>query len=242
MAPTPYKIHHIRRRSTIGVTAASLCTLNAVLKFDCDESPFCVYNEYVTTKLAQTLHMPVADGVLTSTGDGPAFASLEVASPGLSLPDLLESQRVKAAGIYPNEVAALVAFDILIGNDDRARNLKASLATPHIKVFKAFDHSHCLLTIEEDPEESLKQLRQGQLIVRFHPFYGIVRYDLLDGWAKRIAAVDDIYFQECCDMGKTFRAVTVDLQNKTCQALTKRKKELPAIIRKHLGVISPCQP
>ncbi len=240
MPPTPYKIHRIRHRTTSGVTSASFCTLNAILKFDCDESPHCVYNEYVATRLSQTLHLPVADGVLTSTGDGPAFASLEIASPGLSLPNMLETQRGKTANLYPNETAALVAFDILIGNNDRGRNLKTSLATPHIKVFKAFDHSHCLLTIEEDPEDSIKRLSCGELIASSHPFYGYVRQHLLTDWINRIAAVDDEYFQECCLMGKTFRAVTEDLQRKLSFALIKRKSELGVIIDKNLGKIKPC--
>jgi len=240
MVPTPYKIHHIRRRTSTGITLASFCTLNAILKFDCDESPYCVYNEHVATKLAQTLHLPVADGVLTSTGDGPAYASLEIASPGLSLPDLLESQHSKAASLYPNETAALVAFDILIGNNDRGRNLKASLVTPHIKIFKAFDHSHCLLTVEETPEDSIKRLLNGDLITTSHPFYGHVRQSLLDDWIKRIAVVDDTYINECCLMGKQFRAVSEDQQRKLASALIRRKEVLSNIVSKNIGRIAPC--
>lgn len=240
MTPTPYKIHHIRRRTKTGVTAASLCTLKAILKFDCDESPHCVYNEHVATRLAQTLHLPVADGVLTSTGDGPAFASLEVASPGLHLPDMLESQRAKAANIYPNETAALVVFDILIGNNDRGRNLKTSLATPHMRIFKAFDHSHCLLTVEEKPEDSIRRLTSGDLIATFHPFYTHVRQNLLDAWVGRVSAVDDLYIRECCEMGKTFRAVTEDLQQKLADALIKRKSDLSGIVGRNIGRIAPC--
>ncbi len=50
---------------------------------------------------------------------------------------------------------ALVAFDVWIGNRDRGRNLKASVVTPHLPVFRAFDHSHALLNIEATPEEGL---------------------------------------------------------------------------------------
>lgn len=240
MFPTPYKIHRIRRRTKAGITAASFCTLNAILKFDSDESPYCVYNEHVASKLAQTLHLPVADGVLTATSDGPAFASLEVASPGLRLPDLLESQRIKVASLYPNEVAALVAFDIFIGNYDRGRNLKASLVTPHIKIFKAFDHSHCLLTIEEDPEMSLNRLKNNDLIVNSHPFYGTVNQHLLKDWIERISAVDKFYIQESCMMGKVFRTVTEQLQQRLAASLIKRKSLLASIVYKYYEKISPC--
>jgi len=240
MSSTPYIIHRINRRTKAGITSASLCTLNAVLKFDCDESSYCVYNEHVAVRLAQTLHLPVMDGVLASTNDGPAFASLEIATIGLPLPNMLESQIAKAENLYPNEAAALVAFDIFIGNGDRARNLKASLSTPHIKIFKAFDHSHCLLNIEGNPVDSLKRLADDtDLIAQFHPFYGHIKKSLLNDWAARISALDDVYIQECCSMGKTFRAVTVDMQKGTAAALIKRKNALPAIIAMHSRIIDP---
>ena len=241
MTPTPYIIHRINRRTKTGITAASLCTLNAILKFDCDESPYCVYNEHVAVKLAQTLHLPVTDGVLASTNDGPAFASLEIATTGLPLPNLLKSQSAKAASLYPNEAAALVAFDILIGNYDRGSNLKTSLSTPHIRIFKAFDHSHCLLTIEETPDDSLLRLSDASdLIAKFHPFYGHVRQSLLIDWATRVASVEDVYIKECCNMGKTFRTVTADMQKNLSAALIKRKNALPTIIAKQFGTIKPC--
>lgn len=241
MISSPYKIHRIRRRTKIGSTAASYCTLSAVLKFDSDESPYCVYNEHVATKLAQTLHIPAADGVLTSTGDGPTYASLEVSTSGLFLPDLLQSQCSKAAAIYPNEVAALVAFDILIGNKDRFENIKACLATPHIRIFKAFDHGSCLLNIEDAPyEKCLRMLKNGDLVVKHHPFYGLVSESLLNDWAKRISEAGDLYFAECCNMGKTFRAVTTDMQKETASALIARKKALPDIVATHLSEINPC--
>jgi len=88
--PETYKIRRITGIRKNGVTVPSLCTLEAALKFDSTESPHCVYNEYVAHRLAQTLHAPVAEGVLTNTGDGQAYASLMLHSPGINLPDVLE--------------------------------------------------------------------------------------------------------------------------------------------------------
>lgn len=88
------------------ITGASPCTINAILKFDGPESPHCVYNEQVAVRLAQTLHIPIADGVLTTSGAGQAFVSLEVASPGIALPDILKSQIKQAAARYVDETAA----------------------------------------------------------------------------------------------------------------------------------------
>lgn len=155
MQESPYKIRQILKRRPAGITEASYCTLDAILRFDGPESPHCVYIEHVALRLAQTFHITVADGALIVAGDGPAYASLEVAAPGIPLPNVLDSQCERIARKYPDEVAALTAFDILIGNWDRKRNLKASIVTPHIRLFKNFNHSHALLNIKEDPDDSI---------------------------------------------------------------------------------------
>lgn len=239
MQEAPYKIHRIRKQLKIGVTGASPCTLNAILKFDGPESPHCVYNEQVAVRLAQTLHIPIADGVLTTSGDGQVFASLEVASPGIALPDILKSQIKQAAARYPEEAAALVAFDILIGNRDRAQNIKASLITPHMPIFRAFDHSHALLTIEEDPNDSISRLHSKDLIVKFHPFFGQISRTSLGIWVDRISSANDIYFEECCRFGRAFRAVTASMQDDLSAALVWRKTNLKKILAGSLAEIAP---
>lgn len=239
MQETPYKIRQILKRRPSGVTEASYCTLDAILKFDGPESPHCVYIEHVALRLAQTFHIPVADGALTMAGDGPAYASLEVATPGIPLPNVLDSQCERIARAYPDEVAALTAFDILIGNWDRKRNLKASIVTPHIRVFKAFDHSHVLLNIKEDPYDSIALLASDDLILRFHPFFGLVSGALLEDWMDRIASVDDIYINECCCFGRQFRAVSEQIQVGLADALTRRKNRLRAILAANTTTIRP---
>jgi hypothetical protein len=225
---TPYRINRIRRQLT-GLTKASACSLNAILKFDCPESPHCVYNEKVALRIGQTLHIPLADGVLTTTGDGPAFACLEIGSPGLSLPNIDQSRIGKITRQYLEEAAALTVFDVLVGNRDRMLNLKASVVTPHIKIFRGFDHADALLNIEEDPWRSIERLRSDDLIVKFHPFYGYIPFELLYRWAERIASMEDVYIRECCLFSKTFRAVTVEMQEALAEAMVVRKKLLQAI-------------
>lgn len=205
---------------------------------DSDESPHCVYNEIVALRLAQTLHVPVADGVLTLTPDGQTYASLELAASGLQLPDVATSRLDDAARLYPVEVAALVAFDILIGNFDRGRNLKAVLQTPHVHLFRGFDHSHALLSVKNKAEDSMRELASDALIVKFHPFYGRVTPGLLDAWASRIATAPEFLLRECCLQGKPLRAVSTEMQVGLAKALIWRAKALPAIIathRTHIG-------
>ena len=87
----------------------------------------------VAVRLAQTLHVPITDGILTTAGPGEAFASLGLGAPGLPLPDVPETEFRRVAELYPDEVAALVFFDLWIGNTNRAFNFKASMVTPHIR-------------------------------------------------------------------------------------------------------------
>ncbi|XTI73273.1 hypothetical protein ACQAYK_03935 [Acidithiobacillus sp. AC3] len=229
-----YKIRRISRRSgSSGITQPAVGTLDALLKFDGNEAPHCVYNEIVALRLAQTLRMPIADGVLVTTGDGPTYASLLLHSPGISLPDVLNSQLDAVAQRYPQQAASLLAFDLWIGNGDRARNLKAVLATAHIQLFAGFDHSHALLGADKTPEDSIRALREGRLLVQSHPFYGRVRKIPLGAAFDRIQALSDVLIRECCVLGKPFRGVSEAWQEDLAGALIRRQSKLFAIYRAH---------
>lgn len=237
MQPPTYIVRRILRKTGKGATSSSLCTLDAVLKFDCDDTPHGVYNEHVALKLGQVLNMPVAAGVLTATSDGQTYASLHVGSPGMTLPDVPEAMRPSVASSYPMEVAGLVAFDILIGNADRSNNFKATTQSPHLRIFAAFDHGATLLGIDEDPEVSISRLATDDLIARQHPFYGLVQQPHLDHWIDRIEALTDEQVAECCTFGKPFRAVRVEWQAKLGETLAIRKDNIGTIISQHAGTI-----
>lgn len=229
-----YKIRGIRKKSFPGITAPVACSLDAILKFDSAESPYCVYSELVALRLAQTFHIPVASGVLTTTGSGEAYASIELGSPGLRLPDLLPPQFANAASHYSEEAAALVAFDIFIGNWDRGSNIKASLVTPHLPIFQGFDHEHGLLGVEDDPLKSITRLATADLIVRSHPFFGHISGGAVIKWADRIAQTDDAMIRECCELKRPLRAVTIDIQGDLADALCKRKLNLSQLISSNM--------
>ncbi|MDR7928699.1 hypothetical protein RIE95_17190 [Acidithiobacillus thiooxidans] len=48
-----YKIRRISSTRKSGITTPAFCTLEATLKFDGEEAPHCVYNEYVALRLAE---------------------------------------------------------------------------------------------------------------------------------------------------------------------------------------------
>lgn len=230
--PTPYRIHQItpQRRTSHGITKPAACTLHGILKFDCPESPHLVYNEFVALRLAQALRLPVADGVLTIAGDGYAYASLEVALPGLDLPDMRKSDYSKVANLYPDQAAAILAFDYWIGNRDRGGNVKAAMLSQHLPLFRAFDHQFALLDVEQDYLTSIAVLQRGDPIVKFHPFVQLVNKSRITPWIERIAGLPAEIIGSCCVFGQPFRTVLPDTQRALREALIVRAKRLSNII------------
>jgi hypothetical protein len=234
-----YKIKGIRHSPFQGITKPGLCNVLGVIKFDGEESHHCVYNEAVCSRLAQTLHAPIADGVLTMTIGGPAFVSLRLDSLGENLPDLLWKKRGSAARRYPDEVASLMLFDLLVGNWDRERNLKVSLANAHMRLFRAFDHSHALLDVYfDDMRRSLSALHDGELIVRRHPFYGLIPPQALSAALNRFLSVEDDMVRACCLFGTGFAGVSHKIQLAVADTLLKRRRLLEKIIRDNEGIIN----
>lgn len=237
--PAIYSLHAIGKPVGKGSTAPFLGTVDAILKFDHAESPNAVYNEVVALRLGHMLNIPIADGVLVVTSDGHTYVSLQVGAPALPLPDLLPRQHARAAELYPNEAAALVAFDLLIGNRDRIGNVKASLISPHIPIIRGFDHGISLLNVSETFAQSIMDLYDGDLLVRFHPFYKHVRESLLDAWTTRIASSPDPLIDECCSFGRPFRGVNEDMQADLANALKSRKALLKKIISDNIDIVRP---
>jgi hypothetical protein len=229
-SPT-YLVRRLLRQSRKGVTKASYCTMSAILKFDCEETPHGVYNELVALKLGQRLNAPVAAGVLAATSDGQTFASIEAGGPGMVLPDVSDANIDSIATRYPIGAAALVAFDIWIGNSDRKNNLKAFIASPHIDLFVGFDHGAALLGFEDDPSDQIKRLSSDAVLVNFHPFYQRVSRQGLANWVQRIESITDQEIREACVFGKPFRAVGLTVQVALANALIDRRNRIAGIIQ-----------
>jgi len=232
-----YSIRRIYKKQPKGVTSPQFCSINAILKSDGVESPQCVYNELVATKIAQTLHAPNAMGVLTQSESDFLFASLEIAKPNTPLPNIRKSWFQDAATKYPDQVAALIVFDIFIGNTDRYQNLKVSLFNQANPIFVAFDHSHSLLhPYYQNTDDSIGILNSDELIAKNHPFFGLVECQRLDDWCDRLMDAPDYLIRGCCEVGSTFNSVDQNTQAKLAEALVWRKDNIQHIIKKH-GVL-----
>lgn len=238
MIESAYKLRRVGS-SLKGMTNPRRCTLDAVLKRDGDDLPYCVYSEYVALRLAQTLHIPVADGALTDCDEMTAYASLKISTGADCLPEMKHTAAAVAAVRYADMVAALTAYDILIGNWDRAENLMAATNTASPDFFRAYDHSHALLGIAEKPAESIKRLADCELIVTAHPFYSRVRQSSLELWAVRIASLPDMQVTECCVLEPFAANVATSIKKGVAAAMVIRKNSLPSIIRDNKARIDP---
>lgn len=240
--PASYRIRRILKGKKVGITAPAACTLDAILKFDCEESPYCVYNELVAVRLARLIQAPVADGVLVGTDVGPAYASLELGSRQIQIPNLGPGQARSVSARYPRQAGAVVAFDLWICNWDRGGNIKASLVTPHIPLFGAFDHSHALLMLGRTAYNSTLMIGNGSLHVQTHPFYGYVKKEWLDYWVKHIESLPDGLIREVCELREPFRQVSEQTQQALATSLIRRKADLARIVAANLHIIKPVAP
>ena len=228
-----YLLRRIYKKQVKGITNPRFCTINAVLKSDGVESPQCVYNELVATNIAQTLHVPNAMGVLTNVNSDHKFASLEIAKPSTPLPNIRKGWFKDAAKLYPDQAAALVVFDIFIGNTDRYQNLKVSLFNENHPIFCAFDHSHSLLHPFYSSDEAIKFLYSDKLLVKHHPFFMLIECQRLKDWCLRFMEASDYLIRECCEMGHALNTVDEATQSKLADALVWRKDNLLNIVNKH---------
>ena len=238
--PVPSRIRSIGKEVGIGTTAPYYCTLRGILKFDHpQDAPNCVYNELVAMRLGVCLGAPIAMGTLVAAERGEGFVSLMVGATNFSLPDLDEALWGKASLAFPNHAASLIAFDIFIGNIDRRDNLKVDVKRPNMQFFAAFDHSHCLLDANLDPEKSLELLQSSDPMLNEHPFFKApgVTLERVMAHAERISKLSEEVIFNTCVFGEVFRRVTLEQQESLAEALCQRRLALPNIIRDNASMI-----
>lgn len=232
-----YRLVPSPSRSLGGITRPRTAQIAAILKLDQAESLFCVYNEWVASRLAALLQAPLATGALAVDGALTGFASLQLVLDELPLPNIRRSQLTKACTLYGNLVAGLVVFDLWIGNFDRALNLKAAVSDLRRPLFCGFDHSHCLLTTERTISLSLTKLRQGDLIVGQHPFYGrAARTDVLR-WIARLESLPSGLIRAACRSDERLSRVTPRVQSMLGTALARRASMLRSMVKDHAATL-----
>lgn len=237
MTVVTYRVRTLRKGATLtGATQPALGTLDTVLKFDNGEFPALVYTELVAERLGNALGVPLAAGALSFLGNTYAYASLMVAPHGLALTKLSRGCADDVTALYPDEAAALTAFDLLIGNWDRANNVMVALGATPIRMFVGYDHSHALLHVDNDRSASIARLGRGDLIVHYHPFFGRIERERMLLWASRIASLPGYMWQVCVNAG-TLPGIAADIPNALGDALRNRAHVLCNIMVDHGDVV-----
>lgn len=234
MAEPIYKIHKKFKKKIIGCTNPKICSIYGVLKNNNRESPYCMYNEYVAVQLARLFKFPICDGILTIHDKQTSFVSLMLAMATLSLPDTRESQMYRLCSLYPQEVAEIFAFDMLIGNYDRGNHIKATFVSPEFPLFRGFDHSNALLGLDIDPNESLASLASNKPIIELHPFAPYVsKLNVSDAIDEMTTHRDGVGNR--CLYEEDFLGVHASLQLQLATVLTGRLDRLQEIFENSFG-------
>jgi hypothetical protein len=99
-----------------GVTGARRVTMDGFAKVNSAESPYCVFNEYITSRLANVASIPVPPGGIVQIGSDLAWVSVSFADPAGAGPPIVGAEFLRKR---PSLAARLFAFDVLVGNTDR---------------------------------------------------------------------------------------------------------------------------
>ena len=224
-----YRTQGATRPVAEGVTAPRHGMLAAVLKFDGEEVPTCVYNELVASRLAALIDLPAALGVLATREGAACYASLVASTSAARLPVGTRRLAARIAALYPGEAAGLLVFDAFVGNWDRPGNLKTALGTKK-RFFCAYDHSHALLSAGATPAESIEQLRSGSLPGRPHLFAATAKPTNARAWVERIQSLPDSVVRRACCPGGPVNAVDEPMQHQLADALLARRDQLADIV------------
>lgn len=224
-----YQIRGRRKRALKGVTSPVRGQIAAVLKSDGEEVPTCVYNELVAARLGALIGIPAAQGVAAQGDLAYEYASLLAATPAGRLPPVTATRAAAVALRYPRESAATLVFDVFIGNWDRAGNIKAAVASP-VSFFCAFDHSHCLLALDDTPQESIERLATDDPGLTGHLFLGLVDEKLIRPWVSRIEALAPESIEAACCLGTPVNMVGTGMQRRLARALVERQKHLATMV------------
>lgn len=210
--------------------------LGGYAKLNSTDGPYCVANEYVASRLAHVLGLPVPPGgvIPDPSKAGYAWATMSFEPDGRVLPPIHPATAVAAS---PQVCAMILMFDVLIGNADRHRRNLAF--RPSSKRIEVYDHSHTLFGLDPDGADHLRRTRDHFIVNEHNPN----RHCLLDatknanevmGAIDRVRRRIDIeIIQEVCDAVASLRAVTAPEAKELEIWLRRRSDILDRIVYDH---------
>lgn len=196
MDPGFYGVVAVDAPVGLGVTGSRFCTLQGVVKTDSTDAAYTVANEYVASRIAGLLGLPVPPGAIAELDDGTkAFVMMKFGKKGDKPPPADAQDFVQKR---PRLAAGIVLFDAWLLNADRHdRNLawypdgQGSAAI--------FDHGHALFGTEAGKGVDHLEALLNNPALGFGCLIGELSVvPDVEAWVEQIRAVRDTAIQDIC--------------------------------------------
>lgn len=229
MDPGFYGVASVDAAVGAGATGSRFCTLEGVVKTASPQAAYTVVNEYVASRIAGLLALPVPPGAITQLDDGTlSFVMMKFGKKGDKPPpadahDFVQNRPRLAAGI--------VLFDAWVLNKDRHAENLAWYPGGQGWV-SIFDHGHALFGTEADKGvETLNSMVNDPCLGHGCLVGELTVASDVESWIEQIEAVRDSAIKEICQpltgLGVCIRDESVKLE----EVLVHRRKTIRTLVK-----------
>lgn len=200
------------------------CTINGVLKLNIDPSDRRVANEFICSRLAVLLGLPVPSGAIIKTKDGRiGYATLRFGSE--RPPPVIPKHLVED---HPNLAVGIVVFDCWVATPDRhARNLAYSRKAKQAPV--VFDHDQSLLGLSENLDRLTQTMEEAFVSSCLQDY--ITQGANFKPWVERVEAIRNDILQEICEAAVSAGALDAPTGQRVLYFLTRRRDRIRALLQ-----------
>lgn len=199
---------------------------------------YCIPCEYICGKLGEFIGLPVPPFAITDGGDrGKCFSSLDFNFNREKLPHIVPE---KCMEFMPEISAGVLAFDILIANEDRHdENLLVDMVSQPSEMH-VFDHDQALLGgCEVNGRPRLEKLWDHLGITggddiggNRHVFLAeLSKPELLTPWMRRIETIPDWFIDYICKFASDVLGITKEEGDSASGFLKYRKERIIDLVR-----------
>ncbi len=209
------------------------CTMEGVAKLNSEQYPFTVANEFVCSRLALVLGLPVPPGVVVRTDDDRlAYVALRFGHKGERPPPVIPADVVAD---NPVVAAGVVSFDSWIGNLDRhAANIAYVRDVVPVTIF---DHSHALFGPHRQGAADRLREQTAAAMVSGCLLPHLTAGSHFRGWSERIASVHNDTITDLCRAMLVPGGITPDESEAARTFLVHRKTRILEFLEQSKGTM-----
>lgn len=207
-----------------GSGSLSWATAVVHVKSQTSDKPMLVANEFVFSRLAAQVGLPVLPGEVAEDADGRlCWITPQIQAEGTAVPPADASA---VAASYPDAAAGVLVFDAWIGNDDRTD--ENVLFDPRLGLW-LIDHERALGGPESIVGTDLARLSP----VSHHLFESVdLDGEALVAWKRKIETGTSAFVTQTLDEAVARGLMSSDVRRRYRQSLTKRRGELDDLVRR----------